>query len=334
VILFANLKKIGVIVRFLQLATIAVICQYYTVFSLPLMLWLFITSLTYSLDGIYYVTMLLGLPASIAKAYSVYYADLSNGGNIVSWLGRITVNSYWIEHAVTFTLLILFCNFIKMVKNARRREGNSKNLGMSDADVRAESDTFGGLLVAIILKNAYFFSLAAIYIIGTTKVSIFNLVLVSLSTVFLISDRVAKKSWIMLFLSIMAVITSRYIWLMGWFSIGKDDPIVQSLSDTLKFVGLVDVEDDILVTGGMTDQNLFTNILFWAMFFSALLQYDVYRSRIIQAHNAVRFMNFLNHSQIIHRQLSISCKDQSLFRMHFQILIFLCIISTVCATKV
>ncbi len=208
--LFANLKKIGFIVRILQLGTIAVICQYYTVFSLPLMLWLFITSLTYSLDGIYYVTMLLGLPASIAKAYSVYYADLSNNSNIVSWLGRITVNAYWIEHAVTFTLLILFCNFIKMVKNARRIEGNKKNLGMSsDADVRAESDTFGGLLVAIILKNAYFFSLAAIYIIGTTKVSIFNLVLVSLSTVFLISDRVAKKSWIMLFLSIMAVITSR-----------------------------------------------------------------------------------------------------------------------------
>lgn len=90
----------------------------------------------------------------------------------------------------------------------------------------------------------------------------------------------------MILLSLSPLI--RYIWLMGWFSIAKDDPIVQNLSDTLKFVGLVDVEDDTLVTGGIKDQNLSTNILFWAMFFSALLQFDVYRSRIIKAHNAVK----------------------------------------------
>jgi len=278
-------KKIGFSLRILQIAVIFVAYRCPIIFSVPSIIWLFVTSLTYNIHVIYYLTILCGLPASILVFFGIYYAHIPNNNltpNIPSWLGNIDLDSFWLEYLLTFSLMVLYCNFLRQLKGVYRlgEENRSSALITGNLDFKK----LGNVFLAIILKSTYYFSMLGIYLISTNKVSIFNLILVTFFIVYFISEHAAQRRWKWLIVTIILIISLRYIWALGVIHVRAKDAMDSQLKRAVSLLGIVDIEDihSIPLTGTIADQDEMTNFLFWIMFLFVLLQYDVYRSSYIR----------------------------------------------------
>jgi len=244
-----------------------------------------VTSLTNNIHVLFYLTTLCGLPASVLIFFGIYFAHIPNNQltpSIPSWLGKIDFDPYWVEYIGTFFLMVLYCNFLRQLKSVyeTRREEHSSTLMTGNLNFRK----LGNVFLAIILKSTYYFALLGLFFIGTNKVSIFNTILVTFFIVFFISEYAAKKRWILLLITSIVIIFSRYVWGLGIIHIGAAKAKDSLLKRLVCLFGVVDIEDihDQDITGTTADQRVLTNLLFWILFLFVLLQYDVYRSPFIQ----------------------------------------------------
>ena len=178
------------------------------------MVWLFTTSLTYNAKILYYTTVLIGLPSSIFKFYAFYYSEVNNvtfNSFIPTWLGNIQTDPSWLKLLLTFSLLILFCNYSRHLKSAMKSESSDNITFLEDSRSNSILGSYSltRTVITIFLKNTYYLSLINLYLIGTYKVSIFNLVLVAFSIIFFLSERIARRFWVLLLSFAISVITSR-----------------------------------------------------------------------------------------------------------------------------
>jgi len=241
-----NFTSISFLLRALQLVSIAVITRYTTVFSLTLMLWLFVSGLTFDPEIIHAISLYVGLPSSLLTFYFLYFYNIpennfKNSITITSYFGGEVFENYWEEYLLTFSYIFLYSNFIRLLKkNMRRREmemRKRRNALREPQKVQSSQSGFslGKLIMAILLRNSYIASLFVLYWIGMQKVNIFNMILILFFIVFFIFPKYARKYWLGLVLYTNFMIFVRYVWVLGIFKTTSS-----TIGEILAFIGIVD----------------------------------------------------------------------------------------------
>ena len=275
--------------RILQFASVFIITRYDTIFSLYLIIWLFLTGLLTDTNAIFYAALVIGLPSAFSTFLVLYFGNIRSNAFLSmtpKWFIPAPTVTYSIEYLISFAFFFLFSLHIRIVQKKRQIELELKNskkhrFSMSPDEIfkrtQQKNVNLFEVVLAFLMKNSYILSLGAVYLIGLTSVNILNSILMMFFIVFFINSSYAKKYWIYLVLYIYCDILLRYIWNLSIWSQPKSDDAI-----------------NILEIIGITDESISKNsVAYWVLFFFTILQYDAYRSRIFNEYSMVRKLLFL-----------------------------------------
>ena len=150
-------------------------------FSLMLLVWLFASGYTKKNSVIHAWTMYIGLPSAFLTFYFLYFSNIPNNeiGDVVKeFMGDATFEEYWVQYLITFSYIILQTNFIRMLKKQikDRKEAKFKRrkqitemaieMGAIASDQPSKKKTLGSIIMMILVRNSYRFSLFILYFIS------------------------------------------------------------------------------------------------------------------------------------------------------------------------